>query len=197
MNWETGSSTSEVSAATGTDYTERSSIFRRLSKPFSSEYVAEDIDNGMRCLYQDPDILEQKCILSGKGETVPINDAHTLSSKDTARVIRQTNHFSNKTAESVIGSLPAGFFVPNFDPVALLPVEIASWGEGDLTEQFMTKIEDVDTDKDMILSSLSDLIEANYSELMGCMRDVYDIDLDLSRAGMQVVTSRRKIFIEN
>ena len=166
--------------------------------PFSSEYAAEDTDIGMKCLYQDPDILEQKCIVAAKGDVAPTKDpATTQLSTESARIIRQGNHFSNKTAQSVIASLPEGFFTPGFDPVALVPLEIASWGNGDLTEHFMTKIEDVDTDKDMILSSLADLIEANYSELMGCMRDVYDIDLDLSRAGMQVVSSRRKIAIAN
>ena len=193
MNWETGSSTSEVSAATGTDYADRSSLFKRFSKQFSSEAAAEDIDMGMRNLYNDPDILEQRCLLSARGEVAPSAEQNIPLPKAVDRVIRQSNHFSNKTAASVISSLPEGFFTPSFDPVALIPMEIASWGGGDLTEQFMSKIEDVDTDKDMILSSLADLIEANYSELMGCMRDVYDIDLDLSRAGMQVVSSRRKI----
>ena len=197
MNWETGSTTSDLSAAIGTDYSERTSFFRRLSIPFSSENAAEDVDIGMRCLYQDTDILEQKCIIAARGGVAPPVDSATHSSKETARVLRQANHFSNKTAKSVIASLPEGFFTPGFDPVRLVPLEIASWGNGDLTEKFMMKIEDVDTDKDMILSSLADLIEANYSELMGCMRDVYDIDLDLSRAGMQVVSSRRKIAIAN
>ena len=124
--------------------------------PFSSEYAAEDTDIGMKCLYQDPDILEQKCIVAAKGDVAPTKDpATTQLSTESARIIRQGNHFSNKTAQSVIASLPEGFFTPGFDPVALVPLEIASWGNGDLTEHFMTKIEDVDTDKDMILRSFT------------------------------------------
>lgn len=194
MNWETGSVTSEVSAATGTEYADgKLSFFRRMAKPFNSESIAEDIDFYMKSLYQDPDILNQKCSSSAACELLPTPDPIVALPKETERIVRVTSHYSNKTPQSVISSLPEGFFTPGFDSVALIPVEIASWGDGDLTEQFMTKIEDVDTDKDMILSSLADLIEANYSELMGCMRDVYDIDLDLSKAGMQVVMSRRKI----
>lgn len=195
MNWETGSTTSEVSGVTGLDFGDgKSSFFRRITKSFTSDAGAEDIDFCMKNLYQDPDILDQKCSFTGRDRSVSAIDPAILTATENDRTVRQTaSHYSNKTAQSVIASLPEGFFTPGFDPVALLPGEIASWGSGDLTEQFMMKIEDVDTDKDMILSSLADLIEANYSELMGCMRDVYDIDLDLSRAGMQVLTSRRKI----
>jgi Vacuolar-sorting protein 54, of GARP complex len=197
MNWETGSTTSDASAFPGTDNSDsKLSFFKRLAKPFNSESIAEDIDSCIKNLYQDPDILEQKCTTTSRDKVKGNVDSDVKpdKSKGVERTARQNaSHYSNKTAQSVIASLPEGFFTQGFDPVAMLPIEIASWGDGDLTEQFMTKIEDVDTDKDMILSSLSDLIEANYSDLMGCMRDVYDIDLDLSRAGLQVTSSRRKI----
>ena len=194
-NWETGSTTSDISAFTGTENADsKLSFFKRLSKPFNSESIAEDIYSCIKNLYQDPDVLEQKCTTTSRDKVTRSIDPLTQPVKSVERTARQNaSHYSNKTAQSVIASLPEGFFTQGFDPVALLPVEIASWGDGDLTEQFMTKIEDVDTDKDMILSSLSDLIEANYSDLMGCMRDVYDIDMDLSRAGLQVTSSRRKI----
>lgn len=194
MHWETGSASSETN---NSEYSEKRSASilafgKRLARPFKTEGSAEDIDNGMKNLYQDPDILEQKCSMAAKLEVIsPVEKSAVASTKEMERIVRQG--YSNKTAQSVIASLPEGFFTLGYDPVAQIPGEIALWGDGDLTQQFMLKIEDVDTDKDMILSSLSDLIEANYSELMGCMRAVYDIDLDLSRAGMQVVFCRRKI----
>lgn len=200
MNWETGSVSSDISGTTGDSVDGKAGSFlKRLKRlQFKKDNPFEDIDTGIRSLYQDVDILEEKCTLSMKGIiSTPVTSAG-VSTKDEKkeRIITQdASHYSNKSSESVIKSLPPGYFTPvgEYDPVALIPHEVSTWGAGDLTEQFMNKIEDVDTDKDMILSSLADLIEANYTELMGCMTNVYDIDLDLSRAGMQVVNCRRNI----
>jgi hypothetical protein len=157
MNWETGSISSEVSGATGSDISDgKSKFLKRMTRTFYKDSIseAEDIDNGMRSLYQDPDILEQKCQLSMMSEPAATLDslatlANTTTESGSTRLMPL--QYSNKTAQSVIASLPEGYFTSGFDPVALLPDEIASWGEGDLTEQFMNKIEDVDTDKVLLL----------------------------------------------
>jgi len=198
MNWETGSVASDISGTTGDSDGKAKSFLKRLGRKFKKENPFEDIDTGIRSLYQDVDLLEEKCALSMKGTiSTPVISmgVPTKDEKKERFITQDASHYCNKTAESVIKSLPPGYFTSTgeYDPVALIPHEVSTWGTGDLNEQFMNKIEDVDTDKDMILSSLADLIEANYTELMGCMTNVYDIDLDLSRAGMQVVNCRRNI----
>ena len=62
-----------------------------------------------------------------------------------------------------------------------------------MMDRFMSTIEETDTDKDMVLSQLADMISTNYSELMSCMRDVHAIDLDLARTTIHLKNSRRKL----
>lgn len=77
-----------------------------------------------------------------------------------------------KNPENVIASLPAEFFSPDFDPVQHQLRALATWDSAELMERFMSTIEETDTDKDMVLVKLAEMIETNYSELMECMRDV-------------------------
>jgi hypothetical protein len=100
---------------------------------------------------------------------------------------------ASKTPEEVISNLHEGFFDPSFDVVERQLQEISDWEEEGLMDRFMATIEETDTDKDMVLSQLADMISLNYSDLMSCMRDVHAIDLDLARTAIQLKNSRRKL----
>ena len=77
-----------------------------------------------------------------------------------------------KSPEYVIDNLDKEFFTPEFDPVLHQLTALSQWESGELMERFMSTIEETDTDKDMVLVKLAEMIEINYSELMECMRDV-------------------------
>jgi hypothetical protein len=78
----------------------------------------------------------------------------------------------SKSPEYVIDNLHKDFFSPDFDPVLHQLSALSQWSEADMMERFMSTIEETDTDKDMVLVKLAEMIETNYSELMDCMRDV-------------------------
>lgn len=98
-----------------------------------------------------------------------------------------------KSAQEVIDSLHEGYFDEKFDPVHRQLVTISGWNDQEMMEKFMATIEDTDTDKDMVLGRLSYMIECNYGEIMSCMRDVNAIDLGLTRTGIILTNSRRKL----
>jgi len=162
-----------------------------------------DIDEGMSHLYMDPDILEKKCILAAKGLT--LEDEEREGEEGSRAGLSLSSGFSltlvpnkEKTPESVVSGLPEDFFRQDFDPVAGLIEEVATWTSSTtsstkLTELFMARIEETDTDKDMVMNQLATMVEANYADLMECVRDVQAIDVDLDRADLQVTSSRRKI----
>lgn len=100
---------------------------------------------------------------------------------------------ASKTPQEVIHNLHEGFFDPTFDPVERQLQEISDWEEEGMMDRFMATIEETDTDKDMVLSQLAEMISLNYSDLMTCMRDVHAIDLDLARTAIQLKNSRRKL----
>lgn len=93
------------------------------------------------------------------------------------RAARRSSSVSvmTKSPEYVVEHLHAEFFSPEFDPVLHQLHAIETWDRGELMERFMSTIEDTDTDKDMVLVKLAEMIETNYSELMGCMRDVSSV----------------------
>jgi len=62
-----------------------------------------------------------------------------------------------------------------------------------MIERFMDKIEEADTDKDVIIGHLTTMIDANYNDLMECMRNVQSIDVDLCRAGIQIGHGRQRL----
>jgi len=196
--------------ATSTSTANDDSIRSRISEGIAvlAGTPAEDVDVQLRSLYQDPAGLEKRCEMAAKGlaeAEAESNDgsdaaataaaAAAVAAAAAAREQRRITSyfFSDKTPQSVIASLPDAFFSPEFDAAAQLPMEVASWGQGDLTDRFMTKIEDFDTDKDMILSSLADLIEANYSQIVECMRDINAIDTELSQAATKTILCREKL----
>lgn len=77
-----------------------------------------------------------------------------------------------KSPENVIDNLAKEFFTPEFDPVLHQLNALSQWDSEEMMERFMSTIEETDTDKDMVLVKLAEMIETNYSELMECMRDV-------------------------
>jgi hypothetical protein len=172
---------------------------RRLSTVFKeSSFFSEDVtslDDSLRNLYQDPSILDKKCSFNWN-ENEEENKEENNNDSSTNR--RKSNNFSStKTPESVVEGLSHEYYKPDFDPVHDTLLDVSSWDKNlshmELTSKFMMKIEDTDSDKDMILYKLSDMIEDNYGDLMHCMRDVHAIDIDLTRASLQIGGGRRKI----
>jgi hypothetical protein len=158
--------------------------------------IDENIDELMKNLYQDPDILEKVCILSAKGLSAADMDnskALTLSDTPMTSALSGPVTINTKTTESVMDELGDEYFTHDFDPVERLLYDVSNWDKMELTEQFMLKIEETDSNKDFILGKLADMIEANYSELMTCMRDANDINTDLTRAVNQITYARRQI----
>lgn len=169
------------------------------SKDVSDEV---SIDEALACLYPDQDELEKRCIQSMQGDIE--NMTSSSGSGSIENVIKSRNSFNGnnlliavKTPQMVVDGLKEEFFTADFDPIEEQLWDVSSWVNSidsvDLTEQFMTKIEEADTDKDMILSRLADMIEANHGELMTCVRDAHSIDVNLTRASVQVAGARRKI----
>jgi hypothetical protein len=99
----------------------------------------------------------------------------------------------SKTPEEVVANLHEGYFEPDFDPIERQLNEISTWDEEEMMDRFMATIEETDTDKDMVLTQLADMISLNYTDLMACMRDVHAIDVDLARTGIMITNSRRQL----
>lgn len=156
------------------------------------------VDDVMKLFYQDPDILEERCKKAPSSDPEDNKQrAHSsfhfgTSSSDSDNYVH-TGIRACKTADEVIATLNEGYFMEDFDPIQLQLEEVSKWSEEEMMSKFMSTIEDADTDKDMVLTKLSAMIELNYNELMACMRDVHAIDLDLAKASIQVTNSRRKL----
>ena len=54
----------------------------------------------------------------------------------------------------------------------------------------MQRIESLDTDKDLLLSKLNDLIDSHHEDIMAAMKAVETIGADLSEASRTVVNAR-------
>jgi hypothetical protein len=163
---------------------------KRFSFVSSSDAVDGDIDELMNGLYPDFISLEQKCQDSVCGSV--------FIKSDDDDVAGNAEHQSlDRSAEDVVDGLPIEYFTANFDPVEGHLIEISSWTGSNIIEQFMNKIEETDTDKDVIIGHLTGMIDENYDDLMACMTNVQSIDIDLCRAGIQVNMGRRKIASAN
>lgn len=164
-----------------------------IGKSFSfnrKDNIDGDIDEQMSNLYIDPMILEKKCADSVSSSMLSDSSFRPLSFK----IPNQTLSVSYaKSPEAVVEGLPSQYFTPNYDPIGPHLEEISTWSNLEMTERFMTKIEEADTDKDVIISHLTSMIDANYSDLLECMGNVKSIDLDLCRAGIQIGHGRRKL----
>lgn len=78
-----------------------------------------------------------------------------------------TLHKSDLLSQEVVEGLKIEYYTPNYDPLIDHLLEISSWKEeyGDdndiLTEKFMSKIEETDTDKDVIIGILTTKVVAS------------------------------------
>ena len=176
---ETGSMVSDMS------YTNEGSWMKRF---LGGDDLS--IDDVLRDLYGDTDTLEERCKFSTTTIESIANDSARRRSMAESMGVQRPN---KKTQEEIIASLNDGYFTPDFDPVAMHLEKVQQWAEIDMSENFMHAIEETDTNKDVVVSKLSVMIESNYNELMNCMRDVHAIDIDLARAGIQVTNGRRKL----
>lgn len=160
--------------------------FRRFS--FISEIDNVDLDFSISSLYPTSNILEKRCEDSLKGEYFSINK--TI-------VENQTKHhiLEGKTPEEVVEGLPKDYFNMNFDPVLFHLNEISSWSNPNLIEQFMEKIEDTDSKKDIIIGHLTSMIDENYDDLMECMQKVRDVNSELHVAEIHVSNARNKMML--
>jgi len=169
------------------------------SSSISPKDVSDEIsiDEALASLYPEQDELERRCIQSMQGDTGSGTVDSTISISRNSLNSMHASLVAVKTPQMVVDGLKEDFFTADFDPIEEQLWDVSSWVNSidsvDLTEQFMTKIEEADTDKDMILSRLADMIEANHSELMTCVRDAHAIDINLTRASVQVAGARRKI----
>mmetsp|Transcript_3685 Transcript_3685/g.3821 ORF Transcript_3685/g.3821 Transcript_3685/m.3821 type:complete len:1269 (+) Transcript_3685:182-3988(+) len=172
-------------------------IFMSGIRRLGGSQESATLDEAMRNLYQDADILEEKCKQSVMGNEgtkrtcdLSMSSLRKHQAEEEARGSALKTH---KKPQEVIDRLPDGFFTKDYDPVEKQLMEVSTWRDLDLTERFMVLIEEADTDKDMVLSRLAAMIEASHSDLITCMRDVHAIDLDLARTGVQMMNSRRKL----
>ena len=167
---------------------------KRFSFFDSSSDANVELDEQLRSLYMDPLMLEQKCLDSSLRTDYNKVLSKILATKTTMSSggVEEEIAYS-KSPEAVVEGLPPLYFTPAFDPIEPHLVEIGQWDEAELLEKFMNKIEEADTDKDVIISHLTSMIESNYDDLLDCMANVQSIHMDLCKASILVSHGRRKI----
>ena len=214
---DTASVTSEYTGST-----ESPGDFQRHSRRKSSisnslrltEAIDEDIDSIIRNLYEDPDILEHKCQLSLQGKDYTqdtIDDAsvgvgkvkgsqRTLRLSLTPEGLQLNNNgdgLSSSKSPRQFSDLSEKYFDKNYDPILELLHEVSAWrASGDVAhvyQLFEAKIEKMDAVKDVVVEELFSTIEDNYENLMVCMRNIHAIDLEISKASIDMSISRRNI----
>eukprot|EP01031_Cornospumella_fuschlensis_P043068 gene43068-52633_t len=153
--------------------------FRRFS--FSSEAVdLPATDEQLGSLYPGNAELEARCTQSLSGDRFvslqsPSRPTRNPLASLPLSLLGQAQGY-DRSIEEVLASLPADYFTPAFDPVREHLEEISSWDRSELVERFMQKIEDTDADKDLVISHLTSMIDANYDALMECMTKVQEIN---------------------
>ena len=156
-----------------------------------------DVDNGLSFLYPSWDTLEARC-----EQSLKLGSSYTFTSPEKSRMTNPNNRggmtlsSSTNTAatfEEVEAALPEQYWVEEFDPVEIHLTEISSWSEADTTEKFMSKIEETDTQKDVILHQLMTKVDENYDDLMACMSKVQNINMESCEAELLVQHGRMKI----
>lgn len=153
-----------------------------------------DLDDMLGNLYPaELSTLEQKCDISLKEnkflQALRAPAAEQSLSYSAALMVQQFE----KSADEVVDQLPPEYFIKDFDPVLGHLEDISAWEDADITQRFMQKIEDTDTDKDVIVGHLTTMIDNNYDELMSCMTKIQDVDVQLIHAGLQISYGRKKI----
>lgn len=164
--------------------------FRRFS--FTSEPLENEIDAAFKNIYPSPQKLEIKCEESLKDSFTMRTNKMEVNEKKRLVGIR-SKVSGSRSIKEVLDSLPSNYFTPQYDPIVSHLLEISSWNENDITQKFMSKIEESDNSKDIIVSHMTSMIDASYDELMGCMEKVQEINVDLFEAGMQIKHSRLKL----
>lgn len=182
-----------ASVVSDMSYTNEGSWMRKLSSTFGA--TDPSIDDAMRDIYGDPDALEERCRNSLNSLT---NFEHSDEAARRKSIAMQEAMLNmgvkhSKTNEEVIDGLDEGLFTQDYDPISVQLDRIKDFTDDELTETFMTTIEDTDISKDAVVSKLFVMIESNYSDLMSCMRDVHAIDIDLARTNVQITNSIRKL----
>jgi hypothetical protein len=157
---------------------------RRFS--FVTDSLDNEIDESFRNLYPDPKSIEKRCT-----ESVRDRSSLVLTPDIALRYRQFTNELSyDRSFQEVIEQLPKDYYDVDFDPVIPHLQEISSWDEEDIIEKFMKKIEETDTDKDIIVAELTSMIDANYDDLMSCMRKIQEVSYELKDAATTVITAR-------
>jgi phospholipid N-methyltransferase len=165
---------------------------KRFSFTFQSDLTIDDgdVDELMIGLYPSCDVLEQKCTDSMLNNTSQIIFEKSLDPKKQ----RHVYDCDDNAYDQVIEYLPIEFFSPHFDPIELQLSEISdARTKCNLVELFMNKIEETDTNKDIILGQLNTFLIERQDELNTCMSTVLDINKDLHAAGELLIKSRKKI----
>jgi hypothetical protein len=161
---------------------------RRFS--FVTDSLDNEVDESFRNLYPDPKSIEKRC-------TESVRDRSSLVlTPDIALRYRQqlSNELSfDRSFQEVIEQLPKDYYDVDFDPVVPHLQEISSWDDEDIIEKFMKKIEETDTDKDIIVAELTSMIDANYDDLMSCMRKIQEVSYELKDAATTVITARNSL----
>lgn len=158
-----------------------------------------ELDEQMRGLYMSPADIDRKCAesVSSYASTVPrksiTQQVKEAAAATPAATSDELSPSYEKSTESVVEGLPVEYFSQDYDPIAPHLIEISTWEDDEMIEKFMNKIEEADTDKDVIIGHLTTMIDANYNDLMDCMRNVQSIDVDLCRAGIQIGHGRQRI----
>jgi hypothetical protein len=187
-NDDTASEVSDMSYAT-IDSRAALSYMGGMIASFTETVPDEEIDNAMRNLYEDPDLLEKRCKLSAMGRSFSEEEKpETFSSLANSPRLSVT-----KTVEDVVTELPPEYFTEEYDPVEPYIDEVQHWDDLEMVENFMIRLEDADSNKDFIMGRLADKIEENFDQLMTIVRDGKDIDTDISSITFQLKKSRRDI----
>lgn len=186
---DAGSVTSEYTGSTDSpgEYRRRNSISNALRL---TESIDDDVDNIIRNLYEDPDILERKCQLSIQGKLY--TEAEFLLS---GKSLESPDSSKSQAGLKNLVDISDKYYELSFDPVLEIIHEVASWECDEKNQMFMSKIEKVDAAKDIIIDELFSTIEDNYEDLMACMRNIHAIDLDISTSAIQMSIGRRKLQI--
>lgn len=166
-----------------TDATER----RKTTFGFKIDMIDDDIDYTMRNLYVDPEILEKNCQQSVSCSFIqePYDAPYRMS--------KVADEEPDGSPARTVDDVRKDYFIPDFDPIKGYVDDVSTMDPDEYNSYFMEKILEVDEDKDIVLAKLGDMIEASYSDLVECMKNVNDIDLDLSRTLIRISEGRGSI----
>jgi hypothetical protein len=205
-------SDSSYSNSTSTTNNQNQKISTRVSNFVSKvsgsitgmNYVDKSLrlDDNLHGLYGDTDILERRCKLSLQGKTlqdeeeddedlVRIRQEKEEQRKQLLETTSSSSRFSSP--QSPVEQLGPDFFRSDFDPTPDIIREVSSWDKDNINEKFMQKIEELDTNKDVITDKLSTLIETNYPNLIECLSNVDIINNDLCDSSLQITQSRKHL----